>query len=87
MGFLDGIAGVGDFGNILGGIALHPSQQAALQQQPYVPRDMEAMLRKMGRMRPPRKVIKSRELSPRDRARKAINGAVQAVKDAQEKAK
>lgn len=35
---------------------------------------------------PPRKVVKSRILTPEERARKAINGAVQAVKDAQEKA-
>jgi len=54
----------------------------AQQQMPHNP----AMCNPMNWW-PPRKHVESQEVTPKERARKTINGAVQAVKDAQEKAK
>lgn len=51
---------------------------AAQQHQPYSPSFFSQRIVKR---------VNSREVTPRERARKQINGAVQAVKDAQNKAK
>ena len=96
MGILDEITGVGAFGSLLGGYAIHPSQmaqqqyssqqQAFLQQMmaPYQPGRYEPLYEFINR---PRKHVESRELTGMEKARKQINRAVKAVKDAQDKAK
>lgn len=99
---------MGLFENLLGGtgVAIHPSQLAAMQQQQaFNPlSQIQAQYPQMtllekynlahamqGMMpfcsQPPRRHVESREVTPRERARKQINGAVQAVKDAQIAAK
>lgn len=101
MGALDGIGGLGAFGNLLGGygVAFHPSQMAAMQQPMpsnsfFQSQAIDNYLAGIAReqqmpyqITSPRKKVESREITPRERARKQINGAVQAVKDAQLTAK
>ena len=72
---------------IYGAASLHPQQLAAMQQQ-FQPNPVQAQymyeaMRPSQPYQPLRKHVESREVTPRERARKQINGAVQAVKDAQ----
>lgn len=81
-----------------GGVPTHPAQLAAMQQQqamfdPFAFQRQQQLLEQI-MMRPyphpsprPIKHVESQEVTPRERARKQINGAVQAVKDAQIAAK
>ena len=99
MGFLENYLTGGLYGEALGsnmrGIPLHPQQLAAMQQQqaPFDPfefqrqqaRAMQAMMPYS--TQPISKHVESKDITPRERARKQISGAVQAVKDAQLAAK
>lgn len=98
MGLLNDITGYGTLysgllGNFGGGIAIQPSQLAAMQQQqrmsdPFAFQGQQ-ILQTVMPYYPfrPTKCVESREVTPRERARKQINGAAQAVKDAQIAAK
>lgn len=100
MGILDEMAGIGycaGLGELSGlmGFALGPQQLAPMQQQQQAMLDPFAFQRQQhqqwmgGRPYQPRTQrihVESQEVTPRERARTAINGAVQAVKDAQDKA-
>lgn len=111
----DNTIGSNAFGNLLGGasyspfgyligIAQHPQQLAAMQQQqamfdPFGYQRLQAQYSQMAQMEkynlgsamqgmmfsPPSKHVESRDITPREKARKAINGAVQAVREAQKK--
>ncbi|NVL90737.1 MAG: hypothetical protein HWN69_07060 [Desulfobacterales bacterium] len=89
MGILDEITGVGAFGSLLGGQAAqlgYPYGIYDIFGRPFggaiQPPPFAAM-----QYKPPRKHVESREVKGMEKARKQINGAVQAVKDAQDKAK
>ena len=100
MGILNEIAGIGYITGFAGGlgIATHPSQLAAMQaQQAFDPFAFQRQrMARMPQRQPfdygtflgqsiPRHV-ESKELTTRERTRKAVNDAVEAVKKAQQTA-